>query len=275
LDSGTGLYYYGARYYDPSLGRFISPDVVVPTFENPQSFNRYSYVKNNPFKYTDPSGLDEVIVGGLGQTEEDLWEVVEKLWIECFRFGSGRWSASEMVSVYADPYNANPFNRAEVLRDKLNNGVTATLPDGTSIDYQYKDIRLTGYSMGAETIAVYLAQMDSPGFGAKASVTSEIQSATMLDRPTWGVDLVLTALPQRLTAAGHDIKIADVYSSAGVVHNDRTLGWSSSAYDSRNFIEKALMVFPLADFVYRAANTVTGYNAHGQLWESELHGRQW
>jgi RHS repeat-associated protein len=277
LDSGTGLYYNGARYYDPSLGRFISPDMVVPTFENPQSFNRYSYVKNNPLKYIDPTGLDEVIVGGKGQTEAELWEVVENLWIECFRFGSGRWTASEMVSVYADPDNLDPVNRAEVLRDKLNNGVTVTTPDGTNTNYQYKDIKLTGYSLGAEIIAVYLSKMDTPEFGAKAGVTSEIRSATMLDRSTWVINLTLTNLPQRLESAGHDIKIVDVYSKAGIVHNENTWGWNgvSSAYDSRNWAEKALVVFPIIDFSYRAANTLTGNNAHGELWESELARRRW
>ena len=53
----TGLYYYGARYYDPEIGRFISPDPIVQSYANPQSFNRYSYVLNNPLKYTDPTGL--------------------------------------------------------------------------------------------------------------------------------------------------------------------------------------------------------------------------
>jgi RHS repeat-associated protein len=55
LDS-TGLYYYGARYYDPTIGRFISADTIVPSPANPQSYNRYSYVLNNPLKYVDPSG---------------------------------------------------------------------------------------------------------------------------------------------------------------------------------------------------------------------------
>jgi len=52
----TGLYYYNARYYDPTIGRFISPDTIIPNHTNPQSFNRYSYCLNNPLKYTDPSG---------------------------------------------------------------------------------------------------------------------------------------------------------------------------------------------------------------------------
>jgi len=41
---------YGIRYYDPAVGRFIS---VVPT-----GFNRYTYVRNNPVKYIDPTGYD-------------------------------------------------------------------------------------------------------------------------------------------------------------------------------------------------------------------------
>ena len=44
------------RVYDPTLGRFLSPDNYVQAPDNSQSFNRYSYCLNNPLKYTDPSG---------------------------------------------------------------------------------------------------------------------------------------------------------------------------------------------------------------------------
>ncbi|MFA4842653.1 MAG: RHS repeat-associated core domain-containing protein, partial [Candidatus Omnitrophota bacterium] len=53
---GTGLYYYGARYYDPEIGRFITPDTIVQAPYDPQSFNRYSYCRNNPINYIDPTG---------------------------------------------------------------------------------------------------------------------------------------------------------------------------------------------------------------------------
>jgi RHS repeat-associated protein len=52
----TGLYYYGARYYDATMGRFISADTIIPNPANPQAFNRYTYCLNNPLKYVDPSG---------------------------------------------------------------------------------------------------------------------------------------------------------------------------------------------------------------------------
>jgi len=54
--SRSGLYYYGARYYDSIIGRFISADMVAQDFMTPQTLNRYSYVLNNPLRYVDPSG---------------------------------------------------------------------------------------------------------------------------------------------------------------------------------------------------------------------------
>lgn len=63
-DPETGLYYYGARYYDPALARFICPDSVVPDYTDPQSLNRYSYTKNNPLRYIDPTGNQEGEGGG-------------------------------------------------------------------------------------------------------------------------------------------------------------------------------------------------------------------
>jgi RHS repeat-associated protein len=57
FDVDLGLSYMQARYYDPVIGRFYSNDPVGYTASNPvMSFNRYLYVNNNPYKYTDPNG---------------------------------------------------------------------------------------------------------------------------------------------------------------------------------------------------------------------------
>ena|GEM_PF-4633986 len=63
--AGLGIYHYGARFYSPKIGRFLSPDTIVPSYANPQSLNRYSYVTNNPLIYIDPTGHAEC------RTEED------------------------------------------------------------------------------------------------------------------------------------------------------------------------------------------------------------
>jgi RHS repeat-associated protein len=51
---GPGLYYYRARYYDPSVGRFLSED---PVRSASGGFEFYAYVGNNPANYRDPRGL--------------------------------------------------------------------------------------------------------------------------------------------------------------------------------------------------------------------------
>jgi RHS repeat-associated protein len=54
-----GLLYYNARFYAPTLGRFISADSIVPNPANPQSYNRYAYVLNRTLNFTDPTGHRE------------------------------------------------------------------------------------------------------------------------------------------------------------------------------------------------------------------------
>jgi RHS repeat-associated protein len=56
-DSETGNDYAYARYYNPRLGRFMSPDPLAGAVGNPQSLDRYTYVLNNPETFTDPLGL--------------------------------------------------------------------------------------------------------------------------------------------------------------------------------------------------------------------------
>jgi RHS repeat-associated protein len=56
LFEDIGLYHYGARFYDPEIGRFITSDTIVQAPYDPQSLNRYAYCRNNPLNYIDPSG---------------------------------------------------------------------------------------------------------------------------------------------------------------------------------------------------------------------------
>jgi RHS repeat-associated protein len=53
----AGFIHMNGRVYDPTIGRFLSADPHIQDSKDSQSYNRYSYVKNNPYKYTDPSGF--------------------------------------------------------------------------------------------------------------------------------------------------------------------------------------------------------------------------
>ena len=57
-----GLSYFGARWYNPILGRFTGIDPVRYQEDNIHSFNRYAYANNNPYKFVDPDGRIPVII---------------------------------------------------------------------------------------------------------------------------------------------------------------------------------------------------------------------
>jgi RHS repeat-associated protein len=60
-DTETGLDYFGTRYYASSQGRFVQADplyIELHRLGDPQQLNLYAYGRNNPSKYTDPTGLD-------------------------------------------------------------------------------------------------------------------------------------------------------------------------------------------------------------------------
>jgi len=81
-EASLGFYDYGARQYDPALGRFLQADTLVPNPGNPQSLNRYAYTLNNPLRYTDPSGhySDDAIQTYLKNRFGDEWERYWNLW---------------------------------------------------------------------------------------------------------------------------------------------------------------------------------------------------
>jgi len=55
-DNALDLYNYGARFYSTVLGRFLSVDPVISGENDPQAWNGYAYVRNNPLRFTDPTG---------------------------------------------------------------------------------------------------------------------------------------------------------------------------------------------------------------------------
>ncbi|NJN55451.1 MAG: DUF1080 domain-containing protein, partial [Anaerolineae bacterium] len=67
-----GLIYMNARYYVPYINRFVSADSIVPDPANPQSYNRYSYARNNPLKFVDPTGHRECNIETLDCSGEPI-----------------------------------------------------------------------------------------------------------------------------------------------------------------------------------------------------------
>ena len=85
-DSESSLDDFGARYYGSSLGRFMSPDPLGGHTEDPQTLNKYAYVRNNPMSLTDPSGLDFYLTCTAakdnGQTCQQVQNGSQTAWVQ-------------------------------------------------------------------------------------------------------------------------------------------------------------------------------------------------
>ena len=104
-DAETGLDYFGARYMSAAQGRFTSPDqpFIDQNEIDPQSWNLYSYVRNNPLRFLDPNGqicmapegkarYDDTTIPGQSCAEVDEANKTKKpdiTIVESFRYGGG------------------------------------------------------------------------------------------------------------------------------------------------------------------------------------------
>lgn len=62
-EPALGIQNFGARWYDPRIGRFLAIDPAGFNPQNPQSFNRYAYANNNPYRFVDPDGNSPLDAG--------------------------------------------------------------------------------------------------------------------------------------------------------------------------------------------------------------------
>ncbi|UHQ23526.1 polymorphic toxin type 50 domain-containing protein [Lysobacter sp. 5GHs7-4] len=83
MDGATGLTYMQQRYYDSTLGKFLSTDPARSVANTGNNFNRYKYAANNPYRFTDPDGRQEAAYGGsasmfLTPEQRRVWESGER-----------------------------------------------------------------------------------------------------------------------------------------------------------------------------------------------------
>ena len=105
-ESLIGLYFYNSRWYDPSAGRFLQADSVVPDPGNSSSFDRYSYVGNNPIRYIDPTGhrsdcTEQEIAAG-DETCEENYSVDDLSSSLQYLYGwniVGDWTVEELITL--------------------------------------------------------------------------------------------------------------------------------------------------------------------------------
>jgi RHS repeat-associated protein len=126
-DTESGLDYFGARYYSSAMGRFSSPDNGEDQdMQDPQSWNLYPYVRNNPVTNTDPDGRDCVVQSRV----DDNHETVSVSSGDCKGKGTGSGERATYVSGHVDGYSANGGNSLDISSTNADGSTTTTNAKG-------------------------------------------------------------------------------------------------------------------------------------------------
>jgi len=203
-EATLGLYFYGARWYDQALGRFVQADTIVPELRNPQALNRYSYVYNNPLKYVDPSGHDIMIVGGGGGSADWDNPSYYKEWIMAYK----KWTEAEWMAFLEAWRNAGEAGRAQLTKEtgigifnwnKVLGGSRFGNVDDAAAELQrqmealgMKDVTLVGHSKGGNVIEALLQQYMAENvisaviraLTGKQVTGFRVKNAVLIDSPT-------------------------------------------------------------------------------------------
>jgi len=167
-----GLSYYGARWYDPKIGRFTGIDPVGFNAGNVHSFNRYAYANNNPYTFIDPDGKDGVNVGislkALGEGFTNTISIrypgiTNEPWDLQLQVGiSGGLISSTLFKIF-DP--ENPFAKSfglELVKGTFNLGWDFASNEGSGMNLNYDGHAGWGLLGGTATVQ-NLMDKDVPG----------------------------------------------------------------------------------------------------------------
>ncbi|MBK9233072.1 MAG: RHS repeat-associated core domain-containing protein [Anaerolineae bacterium] len=165
-DSGTALYFYQSRWYDPLIGRFLAADTIVPQPENPQNLNRYSYVGNQPLGFIDPSGHAAIC----GTSADDGCGGIDALQSIEMQLRQGRLDPIGAKQAYYQYYLAHPGENAGAYQP-LNpteefNGIIST--GYAQAQAELGAANLGGLALGAATTNGVIFEAMS-GYGGNAA----------------------------------------------------------------------------------------------------------
>ena len=144
-DSESELDNASTRHYSNSIGRFMQPDPLSGFPSNPQSWNRYSYVYNNPLNSVDPTGMcppdseDSSDCPGVGDLSQ--WDLWNWNYVAILGYGGG-WNSTDTYN-YSDVF-ANP-----IAQPWWTNPAAENFPQGDFFDFLWGALGGFAKSLGA------------------------------------------------------------------------------------------------------------------------------
>jgi len=236
-DKETGLYYFGARFYDPEVGRFTTQDAYLGDMNTPPSLHRYLYAYANPTVFVDLAGYDSL-----------RWEMDQSA-KRAARQG-GFWGISKLVGLVAgqtlykatnvltfgwidkhddarDAYDRGKIDRLEYVQRAGKAGVKSAALIGATA--------LTGgagalLAKGMSTTARFMVGGASTGIGAQA-----VEDAWRGQLSSGGTYLRSALVGGALGYAGSKaVKLKSFLGDAGVKEGIQKLRWTRAAKSSRS-----------------------------------------
>lgn len=182
-DTDSGLYYYRARIYDPTIGRFIT--------EDPKGFaagvNFYAYVQNNPINANDPDGLfprSSAIKYLANKARESAWKMEQKL-VQVTGNGSRNWSPSEL-DLLAQGNKVPGYQGHHINSVAKNQGMAGDPANITFLTREEHFIRHGGNWQNQTRDELIDRTLGGKILGIGAAVVTGL--ATVLDGAAWAMD---------------------------------------------------------------------------------------
>jgi RHS repeat-associated protein len=160
-DNYTHLIEMGARWYDPQLNRWISPDSIVPQASNPQAWNRYAYVANNPLRFSDPTGHCWDPITGSTAGCIAAWERT----IKAYQAGERRL---DVLALHSSGITDRLVETSEQI-NRLNADAAVVFSNAPVEERVMPSVRLGIWATGTAATVVGVGQAAKAGIGALES----------------------------------------------------------------------------------------------------------
>ena len=188
FDADSNLYYYGARYYDPYIGRFTQRDPIG------DGVNWYAYTRNNPLKFVDPTGMVIKLVDGNHSVSiTSASDIPTQITGALGQSSNLDW----LINIFAKSGDGAALSQGGILNDTLKTVIESSIVTTVQFVDELQAAALDADAV-AETIPTTIGD-------AIDSITINILSSIVTGQPYTALD---TRLPSLRTASVHELSHA-------------------------------------------------------------------